>query len=187
MENFDKVKDIIVDRLGVDADKVTEDASFKDDLGADSLDIAELVMELEDEFGTEIPDEEAEKSILLVMQLNTSIVLKNKNLHLSRLQDGSIFLKNQTKNKHMGGSNVTNPKIEMVNDFQQQFAKKNELGFTYSNIDLYQQAFLIQVLSMTLIWTVWRIMSDSVLGDAVLELTVSRYLLINIRIYQKVI
>ena len=64
--------------LGVDADKVTEDASFKDDLGADSLDIAELVMELEDEFGTEIPDEEAEKSTLLVMQLNTSIVLKNK-------------------------------------------------------------------------------------------------------------
>ncbi|WP_256025991.1 acyl carrier protein [Staphylococcus aureus] len=61
MENFDKVKDIIVERLGVDADKVTEDASFQDDLGADSLDIAELVMALEDEFGTEIPDEEAEK------------------------------------------------------------------------------------------------------------------------------
>ncbi|MGT0299160.1 acyl carrier protein [Staphylococcus aureus] len=63
MENFDKVKDIIVNRLGVDADKVTEDASFKDDLGADSLESssAELVMELEDEFGTEIPDEEAEK------------------------------------------------------------------------------------------------------------------------------
>lgn len=61
MENFDKVKDIIVDRLGVDADKVTADASFKDDLGADSLDIAELVMELEDQFGMEIPDEEAEK------------------------------------------------------------------------------------------------------------------------------
>ena len=77
MENFDKVKDIIVDRLGVDADKVTEDASFKDDLGADSLDIAELVMELEDEFGTEIPDEEAEKSTLLVMLLSISIVLKN--------------------------------------------------------------------------------------------------------------
>ncbi|MCE4956778.1 acyl carrier protein [Macrococcoides caseolyticum] len=61
MANFDKVKDIIVDRLGVDADKVTADASFKDDLGADSLDIAELVMELEDQFGMEIPDEEAEK------------------------------------------------------------------------------------------------------------------------------
>ena len=53
--------------------------------------ISQLVMELEDEFGTEIPDEEAKKSILLVMQLNTSIVLKNKNLHLSRLQDGSDF------------------------------------------------------------------------------------------------
>ena len=61
MENFDKVKDIIVDRLGVDADKVTAEASFKDDLGADSLDIAELVMELEDEFGTEIPDEKDKK------------------------------------------------------------------------------------------------------------------------------
>ena len=48
-------------------------------------------MELEDEFGTEIPDEEAEKSTLLVMQLNTSIVLKNKNLHLSRRHDGSDF------------------------------------------------------------------------------------------------
>lgn len=61
MARFDKVKDIIVDRLGVDAEKVTPEASFKDDLGADSLDIAELVMELEDEFDMEIPDEEAEK------------------------------------------------------------------------------------------------------------------------------
>lgn len=61
MANFDKVKDIIVDRLGVDAEKVTPEASFKDDLGADSLDIAELVMELEDEFDMEIPDEDAEK------------------------------------------------------------------------------------------------------------------------------
>lgn len=61
MASFDKVKDIIVDRLGVDAEKVTPEASFKDDLGADSLDIAELVMELEDQFGMEIPDEEAEK------------------------------------------------------------------------------------------------------------------------------
>ncbi|WP_353463643.1 acyl carrier protein [Mammaliicoccus sciuri] len=61
MASFDKVKDIIVDRLGVDAEKVTPEASFKDDLGADSLDIAELVMELEDEFDMEISDEEAEK------------------------------------------------------------------------------------------------------------------------------
>ncbi|CAM2741501.1 MULTISPECIES: acyl carrier protein [Salinicoccus] len=59
--NFDKVKDIIVDKLGIDEEKVTREASFKDDLGADSLDIAELVMELEDEFEMEIPDEEAEK------------------------------------------------------------------------------------------------------------------------------
>ncbi|CAM4224145.1 acyl carrier protein [Lacicoccus alkaliphilus] len=63
MANFDKVKDIIVDKLGIDEDKVTKDASFKDDLGADSLDIAELVMELEDEFEMEIPDEEAEKIV----------------------------------------------------------------------------------------------------------------------------
>ena len=61
MANIDKIKDIIVDKLGIDEEKVTRDASFKDDLCADSLDIAELVMELEDEFGTEIPDEEAEK------------------------------------------------------------------------------------------------------------------------------
>lgn len=63
MTNIDKVKAIIVDKLGIDEDKVTRDASFKDDLGADSLDIAELVMELEDEFDMEIPDEEAEKIV----------------------------------------------------------------------------------------------------------------------------
>jgi acyl carrier protein len=57
---FDRVKKIIVDRLGVDEDKVTPEASFKDDLGADSLDVVELVMELEDEFDLEISDEEAE-------------------------------------------------------------------------------------------------------------------------------
>jgi acyl carrier protein len=57
---FNRVKKIIVDRLGVDEDKVTPEASFKDDLGADSLDVVELVMELEDEFDLEISDEEAE-------------------------------------------------------------------------------------------------------------------------------
>lgn len=61
MENFDKVKDIIVDCLGVDVDKVIEDVFFKDDLGVDLFDIVELVMELEDEFGIEIFDEEVEK------------------------------------------------------------------------------------------------------------------------------
>jgi acyl carrier protein len=57
----EKVKSIIVEQLGVDADEVTSGASFTDDLGADSLDIVELVMAFEEEFGIEIPDEEAEK------------------------------------------------------------------------------------------------------------------------------
>jgi acyl carrier protein len=56
-----KVKDIIVDQLGVNADQVTTDASFIEDLGADSLDTVELVMAFEEEFGAEIPDEDAEK------------------------------------------------------------------------------------------------------------------------------
>ena len=57
----DQVKKIIVEQLGVDEEEVTPDASFVDDLGADSLDTVELVMALEEEFETEIPDEEAEK------------------------------------------------------------------------------------------------------------------------------
>jgi acyl carrier protein len=56
-----RVKEIIVDQLGVDAAEVTTDASFVDDLGADSLDTVELVMAFEEEFGLEIPDEDAEK------------------------------------------------------------------------------------------------------------------------------
>jgi acyl carrier protein len=58
---FDKVKEIIVDQLGVEEDQVTLEASFIEDLGADSLDIVELIMALEEEFGLEIPDDEAEK------------------------------------------------------------------------------------------------------------------------------
>ena len=57
----DKVKEIIVEQLGVNADQVTENASFIEDLGADSLDTVELVMAFEEEFGAEIPDEDAEK------------------------------------------------------------------------------------------------------------------------------
>ena len=57
----DRVKKIIVDQLGVEEDLVTAEASFVDDLGADSLDTVELVMALEEEFECEIPDEEAEK------------------------------------------------------------------------------------------------------------------------------
>jgi acyl carrier protein len=57
----DKVKEIIVEQLGVEADQVKPEASFIDDLGADSLDTVELVMAFEEEFNIEIPDEEAEK------------------------------------------------------------------------------------------------------------------------------
>lgn len=56
-----KIKDIIVEQLGVDPEKVKSEASFIDDLGADSLDIVELVMAMEEEFDLEIPDEDAEK------------------------------------------------------------------------------------------------------------------------------
>ena len=56
-----KVKDIIVEQLGVNPDQVTPEASFIEDLGADSLDTVELVMAFEEEFGAEIPDEDAEK------------------------------------------------------------------------------------------------------------------------------
>ena len=58
---FEKVKAVIVEQLGVDEDQVTLDASFSDDLGADSLDTVELIMAFEEEFGVEIPDDQAEK------------------------------------------------------------------------------------------------------------------------------
>ncbi len=60
-ETADRVKKIVVEHLGVEAEKVTEEASFIDDLGADSLDIVELVMAFEEEFNVEIPDDAAEK------------------------------------------------------------------------------------------------------------------------------
>ncbi len=58
---FGKVKTLIVDRLGVEADAVVSGATFLDDLGADSLDVVELIMAIEEEFDIEVPDEEAEK------------------------------------------------------------------------------------------------------------------------------
>ena len=61
MSTFDKVKDIIIDKLGVEEEKISKEASFVDDLGADSLDTLELIMQLEEEFGIEIPDDDAEK------------------------------------------------------------------------------------------------------------------------------
>ena len=61
MSTFEKVRDIVVEQLGVDAGDVAVESTFIDDLGADYLDIVELIMAFEEEFGTEIPDEAAEK------------------------------------------------------------------------------------------------------------------------------
>ena len=58
---FEKIRDIIAEQLGIEANEITTESSFVDDLGADSLDIVELIMALEEEFNMEIPDEEAEK------------------------------------------------------------------------------------------------------------------------------
>ena len=60
-DTFNKIKDIVIDKLGVDETKVTSNAKFIDDLGADSLDTVELIMQFEDDFNIEIPDEDAEK------------------------------------------------------------------------------------------------------------------------------
>ena len=66
-EYYDKVKEIIIDKLGMEGSKITMEAKFIDDLGADSLDTVELIMQFEEEFNIEIPDEEAE-SLLSVGQ-----------------------------------------------------------------------------------------------------------------------
>ena len=60
MSAADKIKNIIIDKLGVEESRIVPEASFLDDLGADSLDVVELIMELEEEFALEIPDEDAE-------------------------------------------------------------------------------------------------------------------------------
>ena len=74
-EYSDKIKEIIIDKLGVEDSKITMEAKFVEDLGADSLDTVELIMQFEEEFGIEIPDEEAE-GLLSVGQAIDYIVNK---------------------------------------------------------------------------------------------------------------
>lgn len=75
-DTFERVKKVIVDQLSVEETEVTPEASFTTDLGADSLDTVELVMAFEEEFGVEIPDEEAEK--IIKVQDAVSFIEKNK-------------------------------------------------------------------------------------------------------------
>ncbi|MBN2073175.1 MAG: acyl carrier protein [Actinobacteria bacterium] len=63
MENFDKLKEVLVEVLGVNEDDIKPESKFVDDLGADSLDLVELIMAFEDKFGMEISDEDAEKMV----------------------------------------------------------------------------------------------------------------------------
>ena len=74
MSTFDKVKEVIIDKLGVDEDAIKTDANFVNDLGADSLDTVELIMEFEEEFGIEIPDEDAENITTVGSAVNLSLI-----------------------------------------------------------------------------------------------------------------
>ena len=76
MSTFDKVKEVVIDKLGVEDDKIVSEAYFVDDLGADSLDTVELIMQLEEEFGIEIPDEDAEA--ITTVQAAVDYIDKNK-------------------------------------------------------------------------------------------------------------
>ena len=74
-DHYEKMKEIIVHKLGVDEKKITKEATFIDDLGADSLDTVEIIMDFEEEFGVEIPDEDAE-NLLSVGQAVDFISIK---------------------------------------------------------------------------------------------------------------
>ena len=69
-DTLEKITEIIIDKLGVEKSKITENAKFIDDLGADSLDTVELIMQFEEEFEIEIPDEDAEKILSVKQALN---------------------------------------------------------------------------------------------------------------------
>ena len=69
-DTFEKVKEIVIDKLGVDENQVTLNAKFIDDLGADSLDTVELIMQFEDDFNLEIPDEDAENILSVKQAIN---------------------------------------------------------------------------------------------------------------------
>ena len=73
-DNLNKIVEIVIDKLGIDANKVTPEAKFIDDLGADSLDTVELIMQFEEEFGIAIPDEDAEK----ILSVNQALDYINK-------------------------------------------------------------------------------------------------------------
>ena len=73
-DSLNKIVDIVIDKLGVDANKVTPEAKFIDDLGADSLDTVELIMQFEEEFSIEIPDEDAEN----ILSVNQALDYINK-------------------------------------------------------------------------------------------------------------
>ena len=75
-DTLNKIIEIVTDKLDVDANKVTKDAKFIDDLGADSLDTVELIMQFEEEFNIEIPDEDAEK----ILSVNQALEYINNNL-----------------------------------------------------------------------------------------------------------
>ena len=76
MSTFNKVKEVIIDKLGIEDSKIESGSSFVDDLGADSLDTVELIMQLEEEFGIEIPDEDAEK--ITTVQAAVDYIEQNK-------------------------------------------------------------------------------------------------------------
>ena len=84
MSTFNKVKEVIIDKLGVEEDMIKTEAHFVNDLGADSLDTVELVMAFEEEFGAEIPDEEAEK----ITTVQSAVDWINNNIQKSSI---SIF------------------------------------------------------------------------------------------------